>query len=274
MPDTKPLIHPNSPIHSRLGKRAPRRDKRTLQFSKYVDRTKLPLPPKEAGYSLKVQDWPMMLNDQLGDCVIAAAGHMVEQWTQYASGTPAIISDSDILKAYEDVGGYIPGQPWTDQGCDMLSALNYWRKTGIGGHKIAAYAALDLNQMLDVSLAVSLFGNVYLGVALPLYVQGSDVWEVPSHGPYGDGSPGSWGGHAIPIVGYSYLPPSNINPNHEPGLQVVSWGQIYPMTWNFIVAYADEAYAVISQDWINKNGMSPSGFNMKALLADLAEITK
>ena len=39
--------------------------------------------------------------------------------------------------------------------------------------------------------------------------------------------------------------------------------------------YADEAFAVLSPDWINKKvGTSPSGFNMAALQADLDAVGK
>jgi hypothetical protein len=47
------------------------------------------------------------------------------------------------------------------------------------------------------------------------------------------------------------------------------------MSWQFYDAYADEAFAVLSGDWINKKvGTSPSGFNMAALQQDLAAVGK
>ncbi len=259
---------PANPIHERLGKRAPKKDPRTLQLRKYLRPSELPTLPKERGYSLKVDGWPMYLNDQLGDCVIAASGHMIEQWTAYAKGRTDKINDKDVLKAYEDVGGYQPGKPWTDNGCVMLDALNYWRKKGIGGHKIIAYAQIDPLQLLDVAMAVYLFGNVYAGFAMPLTALESPTWEVPEYGPIMNGSPGSWGGHCVPLVGYSYVSKAGY------GLQCVSWGEMFAVTWNFMVAYADELYAVVTQDWIDSNGYSPSGFDLKALLQDLGEVTK
>jgi hypothetical protein len=45
------------------------------------------------------------------------------------------------------------------------------------------------------------------------------------------------------------------------------------MSWQFYDAYMDEAFAVLSGDWINtKVGTSPSGFNMAALQKDLAAV--
>jgi hypothetical protein len=46
------------------------------------------------------------------------------------------------------------------------------------------------------------------------------------------------------------------------------------MSWQFYDAYMDEAFAVLSSDWINKKvGTAPSGFNMAALQQDLAQVT-
>ena len=55
-------------------------------------------------------------------------------------------------------------------------------------------------------------------------------------------------------------------------LYVVTWGEVKPMSWGFYNAYADEAYAVISQDFIEANGLNPAGFDLTALEADLKEI--
>jgi hypothetical protein len=243
-----------------LGKRAPRLDARTFKLAKFLPPV-IPPPPPEASWVMKVPTWPMYLNDQLGDCVIAASGHMINQWTEFATNKEAKPTNAQILKAYEDVGGYVPGDPSTDNGCVMLDALNYWRKTGIAGHKILAYASVDLTRLDEVKTAVQLFGNLYLGIQLPLTVQESNSWTVPSGGPFGDGSPGSWGGHCIPVVAYSPLT-----------LTVITWGMRLKMSYNFLRDYADEAYCVLSSDWIAKTGLSPSQFNLTQLQADLAAL--
>ena len=46
------------------------------------------------------------------------------------------------------------------------------------------------------------------------------------------------------------------------------------MTWSFWDTYCDEAYGVISLDWIAKNQQAPSGLDLTALLADLKEVTQ
>ena len=245
----------------KLGKAPARHDSRTLQLAKYLPATAIPHPPAKEDWEKKVQSWPMMLNDNLGDCTCACAGHMVEQWTTY-TGTPVTPSDQDVLTAYEAVGHYNPNDPSTDQGAVILDVLNYWRQTGIASHQIMAYAALEPKNHNEVKDSILLFGNCYIGVQLPLSAQNQAVWAVPPGGPTGQGAPGSWGGHAIPIVAYDVR-----------GLTVVTWGALKRMSWSFLDTYCDEAYAVLSQDWISTvTELSPGDFDLAALQADLSQI--
>ena len=263
----------------KLGKRAPRLDKRTLKFANYLPKKvvpPLPTPPPNCGYIDKIANFPMLSNDSLGDCVEACQLHMVQQWTAYAS-TEVVPSDADAIKLYSEEGGYVPGDPTTDNGTDMLTALRYWKNNGISvgstKHKIAAYMSLDTTNKVEIQQAVMLFGNIFLGVALPISAQtpstgvnGLPVWNVPSEGPYGDGSPGGWGGHAIPVVGFG------VDKDGNYGVEVVTWGSLYDVTYAFLANYADEAYVVLSTDWIEKSGLSPSQFNMAQLQQDLQQL--
>jgi len=256
----------------KLGKNPPKRDPRTLKLAKYIKA--VPPPPPEAGFITKIDNWPMMLNDSIGDCTIACAGHMIEQWTTYAQRSATIPTDKQILGAYQAVSGYNPNDPSTDNGAVVLDVLKYWRKSGIAKHKILAFVLVDSKNRQEIEQAVSLFGNCYIGIGLPISAQNPDqgvngypVWNVPPTGPTGDGAPWSWGGHAIPIVGFG----TDIQGNK--GSMVVTWGQLYDMTWGFMQNYCDEAYAVLSQDWIESTGLAPSGFDLAQLQKDLGEIT-
>ena len=60
--------------------------------------------------------WGMFGNDQLGDCVCADTAHTLMLRTANASSI-VVPADADVIKLYEDVGGYIPGKEWTDRGC-------------------------------------------------------------------------------------------------------------------------------------------------------------
>src|SRR5581483_8270273 len=218
----------------RLGRRQSAQDSRTLLFANYLKKA-LPAPPPTESFIDKVPSWPMMLNDRLGDCVVAAMGHMIQQWTFFAStgSNMVVLPDSAIEKGYEDIGGYVPGLPWTDNGCDMLTALRYWRKHGLAGHKILGFAKVDPTNIAEVQQAIWMFGNLFCGVWLPVYSQNPiepNKWTVPPTGPVGpQGAPGTWGGHCVPLMGAS------------PYIQkLVTWGQTWKMTSNFRTAYCDE----------------------------------
>jgi hypothetical protein len=251
-------------IH-KLGKKPAKHDPRTLQFKNYLAAkpTALPPTPDEVSWVTKVPSWPMMMNDSLGDCTIAAAGHMIQQWSFFAN-VEVTPTDQQVLQAYEAVSGYVPGEPWTDNGAVILDVLNYWRQHGIAGHKITAYTQVDHSNLDEIRAAIQLFGNVYIGIQLPVTAQTQDAWTVANGGTFTqDGQPGSWGGHAIPLMAQS------------PKTQTcITWGERLKMSHNFFLDYCDEAYAIVSQDWIGANGLSPSQFNLKQLMLDLAAVNQ
>ncbi len=247
----------------KLGKRPARIDRRTLRLEQYLNPAQLPPLPDECSWADKIPagGWPMMANDQLGDCTCAAAGHMIEAWTAN-TGQPFTPADADIVAAYSAVSGYNPQTGANDDGAVELDVLNYWRQHGIAGHPIAAYVAIDPRNVDHVRAAIYLFGGIYIGLSLPLSAQNQRVWSVPFFGAWGHGSPGSWGGHAVPNLAYD-----------ANGMTCVTWGALMRMTWAFFHTYCDEAYAVLSADWINQQaGKSPAGFDLATLEADLNEV--
>ena len=52
----------------------------------------------------------------------------------------------------------------------------------------------------------------------------------------------------------------------------VTWGERLKMSHNFLLDYAEEAYVVLSPDWLNAMGEAPSNFNLGQLQADLAAL--
>lgn len=243
----------------RLGKKAPKHDKRTFLMASYLVPSTLPPIPKACSWSNKAMpDFGMMLNDRLGDCTCAAMAHQVQVWTAN-TGTETTLSDQDVLAAYEGACGYNPSDPGSDQGGVELDVLNYWRKTGIGGKTIDAFVALEPQNHLHVKASINLFGGVYTGIALPVTAQNQTVWSVVPHAGH-DAVPGTWGGHAVVCVAY--------DPHF---VWCVTWGKLMRMTWGFLSKYMDEAYAVLSKDWF-ANGRAPSGFDYAALQVDLAAL--
>jgi hypothetical protein len=245
----------------KLGKLAARHDPRTLALPSYVTPELAP-PPDHYAWGTKVSEWPMYKNDTIGDCTCAAAGHMLESWTADAQGKPTVLSNDPILKAYEDLSGYDPKTGRNDNGAVELDVLKYWRSTGIGNHKIAAFVTVEPGNHLSIKQAAYLFGGCYIGLALPVSAQQQDVWTVPPGGPLGPGAPGSWGGHAVNVVAYD-----------AQGLTVITWGAKKRMTWTFWDAYCDEAYGILTKDFIDRtSGKAPQGFEFAQLKKDLSAL--
>jgi hypothetical protein len=242
----------------RLGKRPARLDHRTLRLVRYMGAS-LPIAPESCDLTARVTDLGMMLNDDLGDCTCAAAGHMIQAWTA-AAGAQVIPADEAILAAYEGSCGYNPSDPSTDGGGVEIDVLNYWRKNGIGGHTIGAYASVNPKNIEEIKQSIYIFGAAYTGFDLPEYVEDADAWELPSLLTKLTSStkPGSWGGHAVPLVAY--------DATH---VIAISWGAYLRISWDFVEAYCDEIYAVLSKDQLQISGLTPAGFNNDQLAADL-----
>src|SRR5579863_2662085 len=253
------------PKKLKLGKLPPRRDPRTLMLASYITGA-LPAPPASFDLTAKVgASWGMMDNDQIGDCTCAAAGHLLMEWTANAGKKMFTPTDKQIVAAYSAITGYNPTTGANDNGAVEIDVLNYWRQSGIAGHKIGAYVATEPANHNDIMDAVCVFEGCYIGLGLPIsaqaQVQNHQPWSVPPGGTTGDGAPGSWGGHAVPIVAYDAR-----------GVTCVTWGALQVMTWTFWEAYCNEAYAIISPDYLNGKQQAPSGFNLDQLQEDLADL--
>ena len=248
----------------RLGKTAAVSAPHVLKLSNYRLTPPSPAnnpPPPSVDWCSEVTYWPMDGNDTVCDCTTAAAAHAVQALTQYGCGTQAVISQADVLAAYSAVSGY-NGTPATDVGASLVAVLQYWQNTGIGGHKIKAFATVNPANQAEVQEAIATFGGLYVGVELPISAQTQDPWaQGDVNGGTGSTAAGSWGGHCVPLQKYdsSYA-------------TCVTWGSLKQMTWGWFAQYCSEAYVVITEDFLNASGVNPQGYNLTQLLAD-AEVT-
>jgi hypothetical protein len=242
-----------------LGKLPTQIDTRTLLLARYVDRSVLPSPPKTLDLTKGVGDWPMYSNDRIGDCTCAAAGHMIEAWTAAGKHKAVEVTDASVLDMFNKVKHVDPATG--EAGAIELEVLRYWRKTGLGGHKIGAFAAVSVHDQNLVRIGANLFGGLYIGLQLPVTAQQQQVWDWTKK-LSGPAQPGSWGGHAVDVVGYD-----------DEGVTVITWGDTKKMTWAFWDHYCDEAYCLISVDFLDGKGHSPAGLDIAALNADLGLVT-
>jgi hypothetical protein len=216
----------------------------------------LPAPPTECRYDRAVANWPMYGNDTLGDCTIAAAGHLIESWSASA-GAPVVPTESAIVSAYSAVSGYDPATGANDNGAAEQGVLAYWQSTGICGNHLAAWAPIAPGDLARLRQATWLFGGVYLGIE----VRSSTERQFEAGQPWDYVGP--WfnpvvGFHAVPILGYD-----------AQYFYVCTWGAIQPVTPAFIEHQADEAYALVDSAFVGASGASASGFNMAQLRTDL-----
>ena len=263
--------HPMQPrFHGKLGKLAAKPVPRGLNFLSYLAASPLPLPPAKRSWMNRARVWPMMANDTVGDCTCAGAGHMIEAWTSQTRPTPTLLSDAVILATYTAVTaaengghGYDPHQTQpdgsnpTDTGAALADVIDLWHRVGIGGHKIDGSASVKPSHLVPVKQAINIFGGLYCGVQLPITAQSQHVWDIPVGGLSGDGKPGSWGGHCVPVLEYD-----------PDGLTCISWGQEVRMTWRFFASYFDEAHALISPDLKLPDSKTPEGELYAKLAAD------
>lgn len=243
-------------------------DPRNLKLADYLDLAALPDPiPDSIDYTDGLT-FPMFGNDTIGDCVPAAMAHQ-EQADSALTGREVTITDTDVIAAYSAIGGYVPGNPATDQGCDPQVALKYWQQTGIAGNKIGAYVSVDPTNDTLVKAALYLFGGLFIGIDLPKSAQSQSstagVWDVVGDGKTGDSEPGSWGGHMI--CGLKRLP------GNAP-YGVVTWGYVQAMTPAFLATYSfQQVFAVIPTAWLNGQQQAPNGLKLAELQRDLAIVS-
>ena len=263
---TATLEHAPSRVTYKLGRKRPVARGPRFSLKNYLTRS-FPDPPPTCDYTRAAESALSQVydNDKLGDCVIAGIAHIVGVMTGNAGQQPFIYTDDQIITLYSAIGGYVPGNPHSDCGCDEETALNYWQNNGAPAgstHKIAGWLAIDPTDPTEYRAALWLFENLYFGMELP------ENWVNPF--PSGPGFVWDVAGDPIPenghcVAGFAY--------DHG-GVVIDSWGLQGMLTDAAISKYANPQsqgglYTVISMDSINRaTGKAPSGFDWSQLVAD------
>ena len=225
-------------------------------------RAAAPVPVSVDWYS-RVQAWGVLGNQDWGDCVFAGNGHIIEQQTALGEGLETIVTDAEALAEYSAVTGFNPnagppGSNPTDQGALIQDGLADLRKNGLAGQKIAAFARVTQTDQAEVKTALAELGAVSLGVNFPQSAMdqfdAGQPWTV-------SGDATILGGHCIIAFGYD-----------AQYVHVVSWGKVVPATWEWLAAYCEEAWAVVSAEWAGK-GRDPEGVDLAGLGAEFAALT-
>ncbi len=242
----------------KLGRKPRKFNPKTLFLPRYMTANVPEPPPSKVFYEYLVKRWPMFLNDTIGDCVFACGAHMLEDWTAHTMGKVSP-TDADVQAAYSAVGGYVPGDPATDNGANITDFLSWWQTNPLAGRKISGWASIDPSNLTAIKQAIWIFGGVDIGINMPQSAMDQfnarQNWELVQDSPI-------IGGHSICVFGYG-----------AHGCACITWGQVQYMSWEFFAAYCDEAYAVLTPDWLKSTGKTEFGLDMATLESDLRKVS-
>lgn len=239
--------------------------KKFASFKSALDLAVLPTPPEVCDWTKGITEFGMMLNDQLGCCTISAVYHARQIWTANASKEDTE-PDKEVLKLYELACGYNPRRPDSDQGGVEQDVLKYLLKHGMPldsffpkTDKILGFVEVPVSNIPEIKTTVYEFGLAYIGFNVPSNIFDSEnnplpIWKY-------DPSAQIEGGHAVIVVGYD-----------SEYCTVISWGELYKMTWEFFEKQTDEAYAIVDPAWITSQGKSPLGLTTAQLSTIMSEL--
>lgn len=255
----------------KTGRLPPDYSKPRLWAEDYYNLAKLPVPPPCVDRMSRVATWPMYLNDKYGCCTIAGFGHLFGAITTYAKGGEITFSDADITTVYEDnCPGFNPVTDANDNGAVMSNVLAYMASTGMlpgsrptlaDQYKISAYAQLKNTSLASLKLALYLFGSVYIGVNLPTTAE--EQFSAGQPWTYVQGA-GIAGGHCVVI--------QKIDPRYQNPYSVITWGSPERVSEKWMDTYLEEAWVVVSSEWLQTNLHTIDGLDISALEHDMNAI--
>ncbi len=257
-----------------LGRKAPSSQERTFRSGQSLLGSTIPPPPATIAIPASCANGlsQTFMNTQLGCCVIAHHAHFLANITsQNGQATPFIYTENQIIKDYEVVGGYIPGDPFSDQGCDISTDLAYLTSTGFAdGSKLLASTNpnataggsinIDPTSQLALTQSVWITGGVCFGMSMPdawinpAPQQSGFVWDVA-------GQPDDSNGHCF--EGFAY-------PTSQ-GIAIATWGMVGTITWAAIAKYgaassSGEVHSYVNPEMINPaTGLAPNGLNLNQI---------
>jgi hypothetical protein len=253
-------------------------DERTLKLRDIINELdKVKKIPAQHNWGNRIKpdhNWGDYGNLKLNNCTFVTAAYLLMIWKSYKEdriyrpGVKQIVNDYSKLIKDNRKGGKSINTLLNEGGkpIEAIKVLKHWRKKGIDGHKIVAFAKLTFNHKKDqkeeLKRAVYLYGGCYIGINIPRSVekqwQQNKKWTIVPGLPRGDARRKLWFSHALLVTGYN-----------EKELRVVTFGKEEIMTWAFYEKYVDEAYAVFDENFL-KARKTPSKLKVK----DLKNIVK
>lgn len=197
--------------------------------------------PKDYNWAVDLK-WPMWKNDILGCCTQVSVASAIRVFTVNTK-KPMFLSDEDVVKNYSDESGYNPNDPSTDKGAVELDVLTRWTKQGYvgpaGTNILYAFGSISPKNLTNIKKSIYFFGGCYIGIDVPNYAmtnaqENTGVWELE----YYDND--IIGGHAVFLHGYD-----------DNYFYFNTWGENWKMSMSFFETYCEEAYGLISKDFLD-----------------------
>lgn len=209
-----------------------------------------PTPPASWDWGQGLS-YPILGNDQYGDCYYAAMCHGSQTWTGHSTGYEYQFDEQAVINRYLAISG-------GDNGLSDSDIEPEWKGgiVGPGGpRKVLDFLTIDPADANAHALACWAFGgNVYTAALPDAWVvnpQPGDVWDVAA--------PDQSNGHAMWQTG-----------RDGSGRWVTqTWGFTPPIavTQAGLAGSDPELLAVFSLDWFNAAGVAPNGMDYADLAA-------
>jgi hypothetical protein len=246
----------------KFGRRRPRFPAARLKASSFLNLKGIVVPATtnyraQASASLR----NIYGNDQLGDCVPAGLNH-VAGLANANAGSTFVPTLANVIADYSAIGGYVPGDESTDNGCDEDTALAYYQSHGwANGTKAAGSISIDPTNDAEVRACLYLFENVIFGVGLP------DAWISPF--PSADGFVWDVAGDADQSNGHCFVAVDLASV----GLVIDTWAMYGTITPKAVAKYASagqggQLFCLLTPDQVSKAmAKAPNGMDWPSLIA-------
>jgi hypothetical protein len=215
----------------------------------YMRQGVLPPAPRSFDYSGRVANYPMAKNNKLGDCVCAGGVHSLQLAYAEIGEDFVYPGDAAVQTTYFGLTG------GGDTGLVESTFLKTWNDSTFLGTQIAGFAPVNIKDKAEVASALYMFGSLFLGVEMPQSAQqqfgARQTWSVVP------GSPIE-GGHCVVAAGANPL-----------GIDVITWGAVQSVTWEWWDEYTTEAYVIIPQIFVEVGHGPISDLRVLQLQQDL-----
>jgi hypothetical protein len=250
-----------------------------FKFSDYIDLTQLPpIPPGAFGHMDKVTlPWDIYMNDVLGCCVVSGAQHETRLWVAEGTGSDTVVfSDRATVMNYQHLGNYQPGNPDSDQGCDMLTAAQLRIRDGIvdakgNVHKLGIALELDCGpgylNLDQFWYANFLFDGLGLGILVTPEMQNDfqlgQPWDAADFNPNN-----VVGGHYVPAMAREV---DTLHGTTRFEADTVSWGEVQPITVSGLQVVTTTVMCYATQEKLN-NGKDLNGLSWSDMRSDINKV--